>query len=108
ALGQPVGKSLCEHDLLQTAKEVISAAKVKNCTLLVPIDAVVAKELKAGAPSRTVGVNDVRADDMILDIGPSSTEGVKKAFDNAATLVWNGPLGAFEVAPFDAATTAAA
>ena len=108
ALGYPVGKSLCEHDLLQTAKDVISAARGKNCTLLLPVDAVVAKEFKAGSPSRTVNIEDVRADDMILDLGPRSAEAVKKAFDNAATLVWNGPLGAFEIAPFDASTTAAA
>jgi phosphoglycerate kinase len=108
ALGYPVGKSLCEHDLLQTAKDVISAARGKNCTLLLPVDAVVAKEFKAGSPSRTVNIEDVRADDMILDLGLRSAEAVKKAFDNAATLVWNGPLGAFEIAPFDASTTAAA
>jgi phosphoglycerate kinase len=108
ALGHPVGKSLCEHDLLPTAKDVVATAQAKNCTLLLPVDAVVAKEFKAGAPSGTVGVNDVGRDDMILDIGPKSTNAVNKAFDQAATLVWNGPLGAFEIAPFDASTVAAA
>jgi phosphoglycerate kinase len=108
ALGHAVGKSLCEHDLLQIAKDVISAARAKNCTLLLPVDAVVAKEFKAGSPSRAVDVGEVGPDDMILDIGPKSTEAVKKAFDDAATLVWNGPLGAFEIAPFDRSTAAAA
>jgi phosphoglycerate kinase len=108
ALDHPVGKSLCEHDLLQTAKDVMSTARKRNCTLLLPVDAVVAKEFKAGSPSRTVDVNKVGPDDMILDIGPQSTTAVNKAFDGAATLVWNGPLGAFEIAPFDAATVAAA
>jgi phosphoglycerate kinase len=108
ALGYPVGKSLCEHDLLQTAKDIISAAQVKSCALILPVDAVVAKEFKAGAPSRTVAVSEVGQDDMILDIGQKSTDAVIKVFDRASTVVWNGPLGAFEIAPFDAATVSAA
>jgi phosphoglycerate kinase len=108
ALGHKVGKSLCEHDLLATAKDVIAGARAKDCTLMLPVDAVVAKEFKQGAASKTVAIDDVGADDMILDIGPQSTKAVNKAFDGAATLVWNGPLGAFEVAPFDRATVAAA
>jgi phosphoglycerate kinase len=108
ALGHKVGKSLCEHDLLATAKDVIAGARAKDCTLMLPIDAVVAKEFKRGAASKTVAIDEVGAEDMILDIGPQSTKAVNKAFDGAATLVWNGPLGAFEVAPFDRATVAAA
>jgi phosphoglycerate kinase len=104
ALGYPVGRSLCEHDLLQTAKDVISTARMRNCSLLLPVDAVVAKEFKAGSPSRTVDASDVGPEDMILDIGPKATAAVNKAFDGAATVVWNGPLGAFEIEPFDAAT----
>ncbi|MGE3830251.1 MAG: phosphoglycerate kinase [Parvibaculaceae bacterium] len=108
ALGYPVGKSLCEHDLADTAKQIVSDARAKNCTLLLPVDAVVAKEFKAGSPSRVVDVSDVGADDMILDAGPKSVAAIKAVFDKAATLVWNGPLGAFEIAPFDAATKEAA
>ena len=108
ALGKPVGKSLCEHDLLETAKGVIEAARGKHCDVLLPVDAVVAKEFKAGAASRTVSVDEVGPDDMILDIGPKSTAAVNAAFYSAATVVWNGPLGAFEIPPFDAATVAAA
>jgi phosphoglycerate kinase len=108
ALGRPVGKSLCEHDLLETAKGIVEAARGKHCHVLLPVDAVVAKEFNAGAPSRTVSVDEVGRDEMILDIGPKSTAAVNAAFDGAATVVWNGPLGAFEIPPFDAATVAAA
>ncbi len=108
ALGYPVGKSLCEHDLADTAKKIFSEARQKNCTLLLPIDAVVAKEFKAGSPSRTVEASDVGADDMILDAGSKSVAAIKAVFDKASTLVWNGPLGAFEIEPFDAATNEAA
>jgi phosphoglycerate kinase len=108
AQGVSVGKSLCEHDLIPTAKEVLEKAKAKNCTLLLPVDAVVAKEFKAGAASRVVALNDVAADDMILDVGPKSIAAVNAAFDAAKTVVWNGPMGAFEIAPFDKATVAAA
>jgi phosphoglycerate kinase len=108
ALGKPIGKSLCEHDLLTTAKGIIDAARDKKCDVLLPVDAVVAKELKESAPSRAVSVEEVGPDDMILDIGPKSTAAINAAFDKAATAVWNGPLGAFEVPPFDRATVAAA
>jgi phosphoglycerate kinase len=108
ALGHPVGKSLCERDLLGTAKEIVAMAKQRNCTLLLPVDAVVASEFKAGAAARNVPVAGVGETDMILDIGPNSVAAVKKAFDAAATLVWNGPMGAFEIPPFDAATVACA
>jgi phosphoglycerate kinase len=108
AQGYPVGKSLCEHDLAQTARDIIVTAKSKSCEILLPVDGVVAKEFKAGSPHRVVDIADVKADDMILDAGPKSVAAIKAAFDKAATLVWNGPLGAFEVEPFDAATNEAA
>lgn len=108
AQGFRVGRSLCEHDLAQTARAVLAAAKAKGCTILLPVDAVVAGAFKAGAPSRVVNVDAVGDGDMILDIGPKSLEAVTAAFDRAQTIVWNGPLGAFEIAPFDRATVAAA
>ncbi|MGE0237427.1 MAG: phosphoglycerate kinase [Parvibaculaceae bacterium] len=108
ALGYPVGKSLCEHDLAQTAKDIIVTAKAKSCEILLPVDGVVTKEFKAGSPHRVVDVADVGADDMILDAGPKSVAAITAAFDKAGTVVWNGPLGAFEIEPFDAATNAAA
>ena len=108
AQGHPVGKSLCEHDLAQTARDILATAKAKSCEILLPVDAVVAKEFKAGAASRVVDIDAVTADEMILDTGPKSVAAIKAAFDKAATLVWNGPLGAFEIAPFDKATNAAA
>ncbi len=108
AQGHPVGKSLCEHDLAQTARDILATAKTKSCEILLPVDAVVAKEFKAGAQSRVVDITAVAADEMILDAGPRSVAAIKAAFDKAATLVWNGPLGAFEIEPFDKATNAAA
>ncbi len=108
AQGFRVGKSLCEHDLAETARGVLAAAKAKGCTILLPVDAVVAGAFKAGAPSRIVNVDAVGDGDMILDIGPRSIEAVTAAFDRAQTIVWNGPLGAFELPPFDAATVRAA
>jgi phosphoglycerate kinase len=108
AQGVNVGKSLCEHDLIPTAKEIIAKAKAKGCTLLLPDDAVVAKEFKAGAASRVVALDQVGADEMILDVGPASIAKVKACFDAAKTVVWNGPMGAFEIAPFDKATNAVA
>jgi phosphoglycerate kinase len=108
AQGVNVGKSLCEHDLIPTAQEIIAKAKAKGCTLLLPDDAVVAKEFKAGAASRVVALDQVGADEMILDVGPASIAKVKACFDAAKTVVWNGPMGAFEIAPFDKATNAVA
>ncbi|MBO0346928.1 phosphoglycerate kinase [Roseibium sp. CAU 1637] len=108
AQGISVGKSLCEHDLADTAKKIVAAAEKSGCRIILPSDAVVAREFKANAENETVSVNDVPSDAMILDAGPASIEDVKKAISEAATLVWNGPLGAFEIAPFDTATVAAA
>ena len=108
AQGIDVGKSLCEHDLADTARSILDAAKTAGCEILLPVDAVVAREFKAGAANETVAVDAVPADAMILDAGPKTVELVSGWLDRAKTLVWNGPLGAFEIEPFDAATMAAA
>ncbi len=108
AQGVNVGKSLCEKDLIPTAVEIMARAKAKNCTLLLPTDAVVSKEFKVGAANRVVSVNDIAADEMMLDVGPASIAAVNKVFDAAKTVVWNGPFGAFEIQPFDKATVATA
>jgi phosphoglycerate kinase len=108
AQGHPVGKSLCEHDLADTARAILATAKTRNCTILLPTDVVVAGEFKANAPSRVVAIKDVAPGDMILDVGPATTAAINAAFDAASTVVWNGPLGAFEIAPFDRATVSAA
>jgi phosphoglycerate kinase len=106
AQGKAVGKSLCEHDLLDTARDIL--AKAGGCRIVLPVDAVVASDFKAHAASRTVPVDAVRPDDMILDIGPQSVAAVKAVLETARTLVWNGPFGAFELQPFDAGTVAVA
>jgi len=108
AQGIDVGKSLCEHDLAGTAREIADKAVATGCELLLPRDVVVAREFKEGAESETVKTEDCPADAMILDAGPDSVAHICQAFDRARTLIWNGPLGAFEIAPFDAATNAAA
>jgi phosphoglycerate kinase len=104
ALGQDVGKSLCEHDLLPTAREIIAQAKAQGREIVLPVDAMVAKEFAANAPSRVVAVGSVGSDEMILDIGPRSIEHVCSVLGRAKTLVWNGPFGAFELEPFDTGT----
>jgi phosphoglycerate kinase len=108
ARGTAVGKSLAEHDLATTARQIMIEAAEAGCAVILPSDAVVAKEFKAGAPNETVGIEDVPDDAMILDAGPKTVEAVNQWIDRAATLVWNGPLGAFEIEPFDRATVAAA
>jgi phosphoglycerate kinase len=108
AQGVDVGKSLCEHDMTATATEIGEKAKETGCAILLPTDVVVAREFKAGAESETVAADACPADAMILDAGPETVEAISAAFENAATLIWNGPLGAFEIEPFDAATNAAA
>ncbi|WP_394647166.1 phosphoglycerate kinase [uncultured Sphingomonas sp.] len=108
ARGVDVGKSLCEHELTGTAEEIFDAAEQANCTIHLPYDVVVAKEFKANPPTRTVNVHEVAADEMILDIGPAATESLGDVLKNCRTLVWNGPLGAFETTPFDTATVALA
>jgi phosphoglycerate kinase len=106
AQGVAVGRSLCEHDLLDTARAVMAGAGA--CEIVLPVDAVVASEFKAHAASKVVGVDAVGPDDMILDIGPQSVARVKTVLQGARTLVWNGPFGAFELQPFDAGTVAVA
>lgn len=108
ARGVDVGKSLCEHDLTGTAEEIMEAADKAGCTVHLPYDAVVAKEFRANPQTRTVNVHEVAADEMILDVGPAATEALGDVLKNCRTLVWNGPMGAFETAPFDAATVALA
>ena len=108
AQGIDVGKSLCEHDLADTARTIAAKAAEAGCELVLPRDVVVAREFKAGAASETVPADACPADAMILDAGPDSVAQIKQVFESARTLVWNGPLGAFEIEPFDAATNAAA
>jgi phosphoglycerate kinase len=108
ARGVKVGKSLCEHDLADTANAILDAADASGCTVHLPYDVVVAKEFKANAASRTVNVHEVAEDDMILDVGPAAVEALGDVLKTCRTLVWNGPMGAFEIEPFDAATVALA
>ena len=108
AQGKAVGKSLCERDLAETATRILQAAEAAKCRIILPTDAVVAGEFKANAAHETVPVDAVPETGMILDAGPASVAVIEQAIDEAATLVWNGPLGAFELTPFDAATVAAA
>jgi phosphoglycerate kinase len=108
AQGVDVGKSLCEHDLADTAREILGKAEAAGCEIVLPVDVVVAREFKAGAPSEVVAAADCPADAMILDAGPQAVAKIAAVLDGAKTLIWNGPLGAFEIPPFDAATNAAA
>ncbi|HML07441.1 MAG TPA: phosphoglycerate kinase, partial [Xanthobacteraceae bacterium] len=104
AQGKPVGKSLCERELLAAARDILAQAQASGREIVLPVDAVVAAQLAAHAPSRVVAVEAVGADDMILDIGPRSIEHVVSVLARTRTLVWNGPFGAFEVEPFDDGT----
>ena len=108
AKGVDVGKSLCEHDLTGTAAEILEAAEAANCTVHLPYDVFVAKEFAPNPPTRTVNVHEVAADEMILDVGPAAVEALGDVLKTCRTLVWNGPLGAFETPPFDRATVALA
>ncbi|MFT3689280.1 phosphoglycerate kinase [Paenirhodobacter sp.] len=108
AQGIDVGKSLAERDMAETAKEILIKAAAANCRIVLPVDVVVAREFKAGAESEVVAADACPADAMILDAGPKSVEEICKVFEGSRTLIWNGPLGAFEIAPFDTATNAAA
>jgi phosphoglycerate kinase len=108
ARGVDVGKSLCEHDLVDTANAIFDAADAAGCTIHLPYDVVVAKQFAPNPPTRTVNVHEVAADEMILDVGPAATEALADVLKNCRTLVWNGPMGAFETPPFDAATVALA
>ena len=108
AKGLSVGKSLCEPDLGGTAREIMAQAQTSGCDLVLPIDVVVAKEFKEGADREVVGIEAVKPDDMILDLGPESVDLIAQKIESAKTVVWNGPLGAFETRPFDTATVEAA
>jgi phosphoglycerate kinase len=108
AQGIDIGKSLCERDQMEIARHILRAARVSSAALVLPSDAVVAREFHANASSRTVPVSAVAADEMILDIGPATVADFTKRLDYVATLVWNGPFGAFEMEPFDRGTVAAA
>ena len=108
ARGVDVGKSLCEHELASTCEQIMEAADKANCTVHLPYDVVVAKEFKPNPATRTVNVHEVAADEMILDLGPAAVESLGDVLKNCQTLVWNGPLGAFETPPFDTATVALA
>jgi phosphoglycerate kinase len=108
ARGVNVGKSLCEHDLADIANRILDAADVAGCTVHLPYDVVTSLEFRANPPVRTVNVHEVAADEMILDVGPSAVEALADVLKTCRTLVWNGPMGAFEMPPFDAATVALA
>lgn len=108
AQGIEVGKSLCERDLADTARSIVAAAKQNGCEIMLPLDAAVAREFKAHAPHQIVPVDKVPVDAMILDVGPATVEALGALFANARTVVWNGPVGAFELQPFDQGTNAVA
>ncbi|WP_295215325.1 phosphoglycerate kinase [uncultured Brevundimonas sp.] len=109
AQGIDIGGSLAEKDMADTAREILAEAEAKGCDILLPVDVVVATEVKPGADARTVKTGEaLSADDKILDAGPDTVARLNAAIDGSKTLIWNGPLGVFEVSPFDAATVAAA
>ncbi|MFD2174157.1 phosphoglycerate kinase [Rhodobacter lacus] len=108
AQGIDVGKSLAEREMAETAREILEKAHAAGCAIHLPVDVVVAREFKAGAENETVAKDECPTDAMILDAGPKSVEEIATVFEASKTLIWNGPLGAFEIAPFDAATNAAA
>jgi len=102
--GVEIGKSLCEKDAVPVVKEIMAAAKQSGCEIILPIDVVVAKEFKAGAESYVCDINEIPADVMILDTGPKTVEALKRRLGETRTVLWNGPLGAFEIAPFGEGT----
>lgn len=108
AKGLPIGRSLTENNQIDVAKRVITAAESRGVKLLLPTDVVVAHELEPGAANRIIGASQVGEDEMILDVGPRTIQAFGRALDGAKTLLWNGPLGAFETPPFDRGTNAAA
>jgi phosphoglycerate kinase len=105
ANGIAIGKSLAERDMAETARAVLKKARGAGCDILLPEDATVAAKLAPGIDSRIVDINAVPADQMILDVGPRTADAIAQRLEGCRTLVWNGPLGAFETAPFDASTT---
>jgi phosphoglycerate kinase len=108
AQGFGIGKSLCEKDLAATALRIMEKAEAANCAIILPVDGVVATKFEANAPSHAYGIEAIPDDGMILDVGPRSIDRINAAIDDAATLVWNGPVGAFEIAPFDKGTVSSA
>ena len=108
AQGRPVGRSLCEPDLAETAREILYKAADRGCSVILPDDAVTAEKLEPGVVTRTVGVTAVPANAMILDVGPQTVHSITAALGDSKTLIWNGPLGAYETPPFDRATMAIA
>ncbi len=108
AQGINVGKSLCEKDLANTAREIMAKADAARCAIILPVDATIAYHFAANAPNQVYGLDAIPDDAMILDVGPRSIERINAAISEASTLVWNGPLGAFELTPFDKGTVAAA
>ncbi len=108
AQGVAVGKSLAEHDMTDTAIEIMDKAAAAGCSIHLPVDIVVARAFKAHAPSETLAADACPEDAMILDAGPATVAKISEVLANCRTLIWNGPLGAFEMEPFDAATMAAA
>ncbi|MDJ0895784.1 MAG: phosphoglycerate kinase [Alphaproteobacteria bacterium] len=108
AHGVEIGRSLCELDLIDQAREITAKAKAAGCDIVLPTDSVVAKELVAGTAAATISVKSVPEDAMILDIGPMTADHLARRLSECRTLLWNGPLGAFEVAPFDAGTNSVA
>ncbi|MEP1884922.1 MAG: phosphoglycerate kinase, partial [Marinomonas sp.] len=108
AQGYDVGKSLAEHDMADTARDILAKAKEGGCDIILPSDVVVARAFEAGTPSETVPADACPADAMILDAGPQTVALISAVLEKARTLIWNGPMGAFEIEPFDAATNAAA
>ena len=108
AQGVDVGKSLAERDMADTAREILAKADKTGCAIHLPVDVVVAREFKAGAAHEVLPDEECPADAMILDAGPQTVDAIRGVFEMCRTLIWNGPLGAFEIPPFDAATNAAA
>ena len=108
ARGVEVGRSLCEREMADTAREIMAKAQDKGCGIVLPTDGRIAKEFKAGTPSEVVAIEQVPGDAMILDIGPRSVASIEERLEGCRTVVWNGPLGAFEIPPFDAGTSAVA
>jgi phosphoglycerate kinase len=108
AQGRPVGRSLCEPDLAETARQILYKAADRGCSVILPDDAVTAEKLEPGVMTRTVGVTAVPTNAMILDVGPQTVHSITAALEASKTLIWNGPIGAFETPPFDRATMAVA
>ena len=108
ANGHDVGASLCEKDMADEARKIVKTADANGCEIVLPVDLVVAKEFAAGADSKVVGIDEIPADMMALDIGPATIKDVETRLEGCKTLVWNGPFGAFEIEPFDKGTNGAA